>query len=553
LTIRPSRSHRPLASRTRQVSTGIAAATAAAVGLIGVPAVANATPVAHAAIAGVTRIAGATRTATAVAASQDQFTAAGSAKAVVIARDDTYPDALAGGPLAAKKGGPLLLTAPTSLDAGVQAELIRVLPKGGTVYILGGTSAISTGVETAITGLGFSVTRISGADRFATAVAIADAMGDPSTVFEATGLNYPDALAGGPAAIKAGGVILLTDGTTQSTATAGYLAAHTGGTHYALGGPAAAADKSATPLVGSDRYGTAAGVAAMFFPTATEVGIATGLNFPDALAAGPDLASKGAPLLLVAPTGALPSGPTAAMLSLASTVKSALVFGGTASVGDDVAAQVGTLAGLGAATVAASSSAAFTGRYGVLKDTVSGAKVGPGTEVVDGTTGAVTLYTQGAAPTTAVGPTSAALAALPLTAAALITNVNELYAAYDASLGLTTSDANTLFLVNSEQVFLNPTTSPTLRLATIAALAAAPETNVTSQVADANGRVGIEISASLNGGTPDTTGTIEFIFDPATGLPLQAQLVLTNGTVEERQVVVSITTTNTLPTNPYSS
>ena len=63
------------------------------------------------------RIAGSSRLATAIGASQDQFPTSGSAKAVVLARSDTFPDALAGGPLAAKLGGPLLLTPPTGWAA----------------------------------------------------------------------------------------------------------------------------------------------------------------------------------------------------------------------------------------------------------------------------------------------------------------------------------------------------------------------------------------------------------------------------------------------------
>jgi putative cell wall-binding protein len=215
------------ARRRRHASIGVIAALGA--GFVGIALPATAASAATAPV--LTRISGATRFDTAIAASQDQFTASGSAKAVVLARADTYPDALSGGPLAAKVGGPLLLTSSTSLPSAVQAEMIRVLPKGGTVYILGGTSAVSTGVETTITGLGFAVQRLAGADRFATAVAVAGAMGNPTTVFEATGLNFPDALAGGPAAIKSGGVILLTDGSSQSTATAAYLADHPGGKH----------------------------------------------------------------------------------------------------------------------------------------------------------------------------------------------------------------------------------------------------------------------------------------------------------------------------------
>src|SRR5437868_12504745 len=178
----------------------------------------------------------------------------GCASAVLLARSDTFPDALAGGPLAAKVHGPLLLTSSAALDTSVKAEIARVAVSGATVYILGGAAAVSAGVETTLTGMGFVPKRLSGANRFATSVAIADEMGDPTTVFEATGINFPDALSGGPAAVKTGGVILLTNGAAQSDATAAYLAAHPGGTHYALGGPAAAADPSANPLVGDDRY-----------------------------------------------------------------------------------------------------------------------------------------------------------------------------------------------------------------------------------------------------------------------------------------------------------
>jgi hypothetical protein len=320
-----------------------------------------------------------------------------------------------------------------------------------------------------------------------------------------------------------------------------------------LGGPAAAADKSATPLVGSDRYGTAAGVAAMFFPSATLVGVATGTNFPDALAAGPDLGAKGAPLLLVAPSGALPGGPTAALLALSSTVTGAEIFGGTASVGDDVAAQVGTLAAIGGVATAANASAIFTGRYGVLVETVTGTKTVPITQVFDGNTGAVTAYASGVAPTTGTAPTAAQLAALPTGAAALETDVNTLFASYDTSVGLTTTDPDALFLLNAAQVFLDPNTPPTVRLAVYAALAALPTTTVTSGVKDSTGRTGIEISAAVTGSTASDSGTISYLFDPATVLPLQNKLVTSTGSLVDMSVITSLSTTTTLPTNPYSS
>jgi len=260
-----------------------------------------------------------------VATSRAEFPNGG-ASAVVLARGDDYPDALVGAPLAAAKNAPLLLTSGTSLPSVTKTELQRVLATGGTVYVLGGISAIPASVVSELTSLGYHVVRLSGADRFATAVAVANELGNPSTVLLASGINYPDALAAGPAASHAGGVVLLTNGKTMPTSTATYLSAHPGHA-FAIGGPAAAADPAASATVGVDRYATAAAVAAKFFNAPTIVGFATGSNFPDALAGGSLLAKEGAPLLLASATGV--STPTATYLtSVRSSVVTTQLFGG---------------------------------------------------------------------------------------------------------------------------------------------------------------------------------------------------------------------------------
>jgi len=503
------------------------------------------------------RIAGSSRLATAIGASQDQFPTSGSATAVVLARSDTFPDALAGGPLAAKVGGPLLLTPPTGLDPAVQAEIVRVAAPGSTIYILGGPSAISATVDTKLTGLGFVPKRLAGTSRFGTAVAIADAMGDPTTVFEATGLNFPDALAGGPAAIKTGGVILLTNGAAQSTETAAYLTAHPGGTHYALGGPAAKADPTATSLAGDDRFWTSEAVAVTFFQSAATVGVATGLNFPDALAAGSDLAAKGAPLLLVPGTGSLPE-PIAVDLFGRSSAGSTnvLLFGGTASVSDDMASQVGVLAGATGSAAAATANAANTGQFGVASEQlIIDGLVGKQTVVVDGNTGDVTAYKQGGATVTSTVQTRTELAALPLNDPnTLKTDVNTMFASFDTAAGLTTTDntPDDLFVINAEQVFLNPVASPSLRLAIYAALASDDgDTDVTPGVKDSTGRVGIEIFAST-GATSTDKSKISYIVDPLTWTPLEDSVLNASGALVERQTILSLTTTATMPPNPYT-
>ena len=116
------------------------------------------------------RIAGADRFGTADAALAAEFPTAGSAGAVVLATAANYPDALVCTALAAAKNAPLLFVS-GSLSAGTKADIVRVLPAGGTVYLLGGTSAIPDSVKTALTALGFTVTRYPGSDRYGTALA----------------------------------------------------------------------------------------------------------------------------------------------------------------------------------------------------------------------------------------------------------------------------------------------------------------------------------------------------------------------------------------------
>jgi hypothetical protein len=285
------------------------------------------------------RLSGADRQSTAVAVSTSAFPTAGSASAVVLARADDFADALAGGPLAAAKHAPLLLTSSGSLDAVTATEIQRVLPKGGTVYLLGGTSAISAAVATAITALGDVATRIAGTDRFGTAVAIAGAMGNPSTVFEASGVNFPDALSAVPAAVANHGAILLTDGAAPAAVTTAYLSAHAT-TRYAIGGPAAYADPTAIGIAGADRYATSDAVALAFFPDTTGVSVASAATFPDALAAGPVAGLAHNPVLLVPPTGVLPEPVTSYLTTHANTITSVQAFGGTGAVTDTVLTEL---------------------------------------------------------------------------------------------------------------------------------------------------------------------------------------------------------------------
>lgn len=526
---------------SRLVASVGACLTVAAAACLSVPTVAAATP------SNFLRLSGSDRIATAIASSNNQYFASQSAHAVVLTRADDFPDALAGTPLAARVGGPLLLTSRSGLDPAVKAEILRVAPLGSTVYVLGGLAAVSSDVDAAVTALGDVPTRVYGPDRYATAVAVAHQLGDPSTVFEATGLNYPDALAAGPAAVKTGGAILLTAGGHQSPATAAYLAAHSAGPRYALGGPAAAADPSAQAFIGTDRYDTAAQVADQFFPAATTIGVATGEAFPDALAAGYNLGLKQAPLLLVPSSGALPATVVTEILFDFATVRDAVVFGGSSAVTDGVASQVGDLAS--ANGTAAAAMAGSSGRYGVRGEHyASGTTTTDRTVAVDGTNGDVSVSVAGSPTSTthAATPTRAQLDSLPLSIASLPGAVNGLYAAFDTDLGIKASTADALFFLNAQQVLLDPVTPPTLRLATYAAVAGLASSSVAAQQKDATGRVGVRLAIGLPDG-----GRASLLFDAATLLPLESTVIAAGGALTSRQTVTSITTTNTAP--PSSS
>ena len=285
------------------------------------------------------RVAGTDRIDTAIQAS---FFLDGTASAVVLARDDAFPDALGGAPLAAAKNAPLLLTDPASLDPRTLAEIKRVLPAGGTVYLLGGLNALSQAVENTIKAAGYTTVRYAGTDRYGTDLLIVQqGLGNPTTILLTTGTNFPDALTAGAAAANVSGGVLLTNGTQLPVTVAAYLQANASDTVYAIGGPAAAADPMATAIVGTDRYDTGAKVATKFFSPPTGFGVASGANFPDALAGGATMGLQGVPLLLTDPNTVSPE-----TLAYLTANKSALsnfgswLFGGPAAVSTNVEAAI---------------------------------------------------------------------------------------------------------------------------------------------------------------------------------------------------------------------
>jgi putative cell wall-binding protein len=290
------------------------------------------------AAAGMERLAGAGRVETAAAVSAARFDP-GVAVAFVATAGD-YPDALAGGPAAATLGGPILLTAGSSLPEATRTELTRLQP--GRIAVLGGASAVPDSVVAELDALtAGTVERYAGATRYETAAAISSRTYTPGApvAFVATGLNFPDALTGGAAAAELGGPVLLTDPAALSTATRTELERLAPQRIIALGGRAAVSDgvlaelqaiTTTRRLSGATRFDTAAAVAtAVFTGQVDTVYVATGMNFPDALAGTPAAGLDDAPLLLVSDVG-IPD-PVRDALEILSPAR-IVILGGTAAV-----------------------------------------------------------------------------------------------------------------------------------------------------------------------------------------------------------------------------
>lgn len=292
----------------------------------------------------VTRIAGDDRFATAAALSRSGYPGSG-VPVVYIATGVNFADALAAAPAAAAQGGPLLLVEPGSVPAATKAELTRLAPK--RIVVVGGASAVSDETYASLAAYAPAIQRIAGPDRFATSRLIAESVfGAAQSALVATGDNFPDALTAGAAAGVLGQPVILVDGFANGldSATSSYLSSHKITKVSIVGGTAAVSagiqqglvsiGASVTRLEGADRFLTASAVNHAAFTAASTMYIASGVNYPDALAGAAIAAAKKSPLYVAMP-GCVPRNVGQDILALG--VRSVVVIGGTDALGATVA------------------------------------------------------------------------------------------------------------------------------------------------------------------------------------------------------------------------
>ncbi|WBM79388.1 cell wall-binding repeat-containing protein [Cryobacterium breve] len=184
----------------------------------------------------------------------------------------------------------------------------------GSVLVPVETGQTTTGIDGTLPAWKTTVSRLSGADRLETAVAVSRSGFTPGVpvVYVANGYNWPDALSAGPAASHRKGALLLVPPDRVPDAVVVEITRLQPQRIVVVGGEASVSqavfsrlqglNRNVVRIGGRDRYETSRKIITDAFGPDIEGGrifVASGLNFPDALSIGPAAARYEAPVLLV--------------------------------------------------------------------------------------------------------------------------------------------------------------------------------------------------------------------------------------------------------------
>lgn len=197
------------------------------------------------------------------------------------------------------------------------------------------------------------VERLAGADRYRTAVEVSEATfpSGAEKVFIATGENYPDSLAGVPAAAHLNAPILLSNTSLLNTYTKSELTRLDPDEIVILGGTAAISSSveaelrafapTVTRLAGPTRFETAVAItSSTFSPNIPVLYIVDGLDFPEAVISGPAAADSSGAVLLTRPD----SIPSAVKSEIARLNPASIILVNGGSISQAVRDELGSYA-----------------------------------------------------------------------------------------------------------------------------------------------------------------------------------------------------------------
>ena len=229
--------------------------------------------------------------------------------AIVVACSDDFADALSASAFAHENEAPVLIVNENN-EERVKTYIEQNLTKDGTVYIMGGSAAVTGGFEDSLSD--FDTVRFAGDDRYETnlnTLKELDLTGKQDIII-ASGMDFADALSA-----SSTGCPIMIVGERLTEPQIAFLKTLGGDdTYYIAGGTAAVSVEveeqlralnagSVKRLAGEDRYETGVLIAETFYGRTGSVYIASGEDFPDGLTggvlAGLTGDGKGAPLILV--------------------------------------------------------------------------------------------------------------------------------------------------------------------------------------------------------------------------------------------------------------
>lgn len=300
------------------------------------------------------RLSGLSRYSTATSIAQD-FNS-GTVDHVIIASGLNFPDALSGSVLALQKNAPILLAGSTPTESPDALNYVKNhLSQNGTIYLLGGTGAVSDSFKDALMEMGYSenqIKRLSGDTRYSTNQAInkeiSTAIGTP--VIVASGEGFADALSISSIAAAKGYPILLTMSNQLPEETVATLKEIRPSKVLVIGGSGAVSEwvrsqiQSITGLSSDDvlriwgdtRYATSLSIARAFNLSGDTIALAYGENFPDALAGSVLAAKLNAPILLISPDNWL----EAKRFLDSSVYTKQIILGGTGVIDENLKTQL---------------------------------------------------------------------------------------------------------------------------------------------------------------------------------------------------------------------
>lgn len=260
---------------------------------------------AHNALASATssRLMGNDRYLTAIEVSRQGWS--GGADTVILTNGEDFPDALSAAPLAKKYSAPILLTEAQRLQTETASELKRLKVK--KVVLVGGEGVISTDVVKQLNLMGIATTRLAGQNRYDTALAVAQEVGTGQGVFVLGGETFQDALSTAPIAAAQGMPILLVPTEDLTTNQKSVLSKSILSKAIFIGEGTEFSEQILQKfptrewITGSDAYERNISLVTRFADTLDfdTSYVATGTDFPDALAASALAQKGGNPLFIL--------------------------------------------------------------------------------------------------------------------------------------------------------------------------------------------------------------------------------------------------------------